>query len=227
MLEELVMQGRRMGSEEVAWLRGWIEELLESACVHPCQEAGEGRLTGGREGNVRAGADSNGPALILGQAPHQLGQILLPAGSVAQHRQQNEGCQSLGRVGLRTRAVVGQVVEVLGQGSGFGLLVAGAGTGFLFHGGQSRFQVLGLKASSRIPDKIPREESLGFVVGDVEVSAVAPVTVGQAQHLPPLGCVDGALELFRVDEGLNDKDGMDVAGLLVGAETLQGEAKDS
>ena len=26
MLEELVMQGRRMGSEEVAWLRGWIEE---------------------------------------------------------------------------------------------------------------------------------------------------------------------------------------------------------
>ena len=26
MSEELVMQGRRMGSEEVAWLRGWIEE---------------------------------------------------------------------------------------------------------------------------------------------------------------------------------------------------------
>ena len=88
-------------------------------------------------------------------------------------------------------------------------------------------QVLGLKASSRIPDKLPREESLGFVVGDVEVLAVAPVAVGQAQLLPSLGCVDSALELFRVDEGLNDKDWMAVGGLPVGAETLQGEAKDS
>jgi hypothetical protein len=32
--------------------------------------------------------------------------------------------------------------------------------------------VLGLKISSGIPDKFPREESLGFVVGDVEVSAL-------------------------------------------------------
>ena len=55
---------------------------------------------------------------------------------------------------------------------------------------------------------------------------MAAVAVGQAELLPPLGGVDGALEVLGIDEGLDDQDGMAVAVLPVGAQTLQGEAKD-
>ena len=125
------------------------QPLLEGARVHPGQEAGEGRLAGRREGTVRAGPDSNGPALVRGQAPCQLDQVLLPAWSVAEHPQQDEGCQGLGGIGLGARAVVGHVLEVLGQGPELRLLVVGAGAGLLFHGGKGRPEVLGRGAEDQ------------------------------------------------------------------------------
>ncbi|MSU31782.1 MAG: hypothetical protein EXS25_03790 [Pedosphaera sp.] len=52
MLEELVLQGRRMGSEEVEWLRRWIEEhpawsrkrIAKELCQHWVWVDARGRL---------------------------------------------------------------------------------------------------------------------------------------------------------------------------------------
>jgi len=56
---------------------------------------------------------------------------------------------------------------------------------------------------------------------------MSAMALGQAQLLPALGCIDRALELLRVDEGLDDQDRMPVAGLPVGAQAIEGEAQDA
>ena len=73
--------------------------------------------------------------------------------------------------------------------------------------------------------KFPCEQALGLVVLDVKVAAHPSEAIGLSQFLPALGAIDGSVKLFGVDEGLDQHDRMPVAGLPVGAQTIQRQPK--
>lgn len=191
------------------------------------QEAGEGRLAWGRERFAGAGADSNSTMLGLIETTGKLGQVFLTARGITQHPQQHEGRRGFWGVGLGAGAIIGQVLEVIGQRPEFGFHVIASCTGLLLHGGEEGLDVLGLKASPCVAGQFPNKELLGFVVGHVVVPLVTSVTVSHAQLLPPLRDVNSTLEPFGVDEGFDDQDGVAAAGLPVGTETIESEAKDA
>ena len=70
------------------------------------------------------------------------------------------------------------------------------------------------------------KEPLGFVVLDVVIPALPAPAVGFPQFDPAVGGVDGPRELIGIDERFDHQDGVAVVRLPIGAEPIQGEAKN-
>ena len=129
------------------------QDLIEPVGVELGQQPGEGGLAGGRKTALGRGANAQGPALVLGQAPGQLGQIFLPPRGIAEQRQQHQCGQRPDRIGFDPVAIFGERFEVFGQGAEVLALVIAAGPGFLLHRGQRRFELLGLETAPGVGEQ--------------------------------------------------------------------------
>src|SRR5207245_1630714 len=69
------------------------------------------------------------------------------------------------------------------------------------------------------------EEAFGFVVLHVKITAHAAEAIGLTQLLPAIGGVNRAAKLCRIDERFDQHYGMAIAGLPVGAQTIQRQAQ--
>ena len=115
-------------------------------------------------------ADSQGSSLRLAQAASKLGQVLLPAGRLAQHRQQIKGQQRPERVRLDATAVIGHRLELLGDGLDLLNGMARPGARLGLNHGQSRLEMLGLQTAAGVASERAYEQAFRFVVFDVIVA---------------------------------------------------------
>ena len=184
-------RSRPLAGADVREVAGFLAFPKLKKCVlarlELLEPAGTEGLTGDGKAAVRVGTNPQGAALGLGEAAGELGQVFLAPRGIAEQGQEHQRHQRADRIGFDSAPIVGQRLELFGEGLEILALGIAAGAGLFFHGGQRGLEVFGLETAAGLGNQFADEQALGLIVLDVGVALAAAPAVGLAQFPPAIG----------------------------------------